>query len=455
MEEPYININNPENSGNSLKSYSDERDEYIRSLEMSVQLLQREVEHLRNQDKPHQEITGNNNSAEPDGKTQGLKQYNFHNCTTFELLLDRLLEITGEKYSVFELKLYKIYSDGKIHDAVQPDTISELDTNIKRLEEEGVIDWSVENRKISIIPNLAQPESEPPTFFLLMPLYLRDSAIAILIAKTSLSPNDLGGTETDELNALSEYIAIAFDNINSANEITSMNNRLSALGTQIQRTSRLASIGEIASSIAREIENPLNIIKANLQFIESGLGDTKRRFEIINEQVSNIGELNSRLLNISEPSPGEIKMDRIRISGLIDEVLLFSGSQLKRDGIIILKECENDNLEISGIKPQLEHAFLNLFLFLRDTMPDGGTIDIGIYKGLKTKISITISDNGRGLTEQEIKEAFEPSPNSGDSKITSVYFVREIINQHNGSISLVSEPGRGSTFKITFPALKQ
>ena len=116
--------------------------------------------------------------------------------------------------------------------------------------------------------------------------------------------------------------------------------------------------------------------------------------------------------------------------------------------------------EIEANGQQLQQVFLNLLNNAADAMPDGGTIRV--ETGTETDAGgrdtawATVSDSGVGMSEEEQKRIFEPFFSTKDFRRGTglgLSIAARIIRQHEGTIELESEPGKGTTFKICFPAL--
>ena len=176
--------------------------------------------------------------------------------------------------------------------------------------------------------------------------------------------------------------------------------------------------------------------------------------EVIKNQVYRISEITRRLLDFARSSPTEFSAVPTDVCALIDGVLLFVGSQLTRDGVQVAKEYEENEIMILGSKTHLEQVFLNLLLNARDAMTEGGTITIGVFKLDKRKALITVADTGAGITEENIANIFEPfytTKQRGKGTGLGLSISKSIIQQHKGSIDVVSAPGEGTTFKISLP----
>lgn len=431
-----------------IDTFFKSQEEYIRVLEMAVQLLQREVEHLRTQIKNRDKRSDSQKKSRA-GSKLGQASSIFNTCSSEKKVLIKLHDILAAQFSIIESNLYFFTSDKKLV-PVDDDEHSTLANRIRNLEEHGIIDWAVEKDTASVIPDLALEKAQ----LILVPLYLRGNPIGIYSAITAKDAAEFAQTELEYLTSTASHAAVAIDNIRSSEEISKMNRKLSLLNNQMIQSTKLASIGEIAASIAGELESPLKIMEGNINLIETGVGDKKRRAQIIKEQILKIKEITDRFAGLALPHTSEKSPSNINVCSLIDEVILFSGSQLLRDGIRIEKEYEDTDLKTVGYKSQLEQVILNLLLNARDSMSDGGIITLGVFKTSAKKLMITVADNSRGIDEKDLQNIFDPfykGRSVSNRTGISLFLARNIIQQHNGSISVFSETGKGTTFKITLP----
>lgn len=433
-----------------IEIYDKSRDEYIHALEMSVQLLQREVSNLRSQKSTHSK----KETAAKKQKNRKEILYDFQSCKDEIEVINNLHEVINKNYSITESNIYYFASNKQIIKENITNTSSTLNKHVANLEEEGIIDWVIEQNKPMIIPNLSDTQEITPTFFILVPLFLQGKPFGIYIARTMKDKNSFSEDDLLVLLEISGYAAIALDNIRSSKEISEMNTKLELLNYQMLQSSKLASFGELSTSIINELNSPLIEIKGHLQFLETGVGDSKRRLQIIREKIQNIDTILGRFQNIISLPKNDNSLIKINVAALIDDVLLFSGSQLLRDGVKIEKIIESQQIYILGSKPQLEQLILNLLLKQRDEMADGGTVILGVFLQSENNVIINISGNGIGMSKKEIDNVFSDL-NYKDNSFWGLNLSKSIIKQHNGSFSVYSEIGKGTTYKIVLPISKE
>ena len=119
-----------------------EGEEYIHSLEMSVQILRQELEHLRSQLRPDKSAHTKHDSSQVQ---QSLSS--FLSCTSDKEVLEKLHEHLSEKFSIIESNIFFYTSEHILSAVSEAETSSTLIRHIKHLEEEGVIDWAIDQKK--------------------------------------------------------------------------------------------------------------------------------------------------------------------------------------------------------------------------------------------------------------------------------------------------------------------
>lgn len=428
--------------------FEDSRDEYIAALEAAVLALQREVAELRGRaqnQKVQHEI--------PQEQTSSLLNKLLpliRDIADAEEALSSLHSCLADEYDIIESNIFLYDSSRRLKQAAEAGTSSELTRIIKHFEESGIADWAIERETMSVVPNLSGSESAP--YVIVIPLMFKGGRKGIFTSLTTKTPDDFSSEQMAELTAAAAYTATAIDNISSSLEMEKMNARLTALNSQMLRSARLASIGELASSIAREIESPLLIIDGHLNLLESGVGDSLRRIDIIRGQISIVKDILKRLSAIAAVSTADKPAESVNICALIEEILLFTKARLQSDDIKVETIFEDKNMRITAFKSQLEQVLLALLLNARESMQEGGKITIGVFSS-PDKLIISFTDTGEGYNEAELEHIFDPfySGERARKQPVGLFLARNIIKQHGGELSAFSELGLGSTFKIVLP----
>ncbi len=231
----------------------------------------------------------------------------------------------------------------------------------------------------------------------------------------------------------------------------------------VQYTSKMASIGRLAAGVAHEVNNPLAIIneKAGLAKDLISLSQDfpqKEKFskllESIQASVERCSTITHRLLGFAKRM--DVHVETIDLEVLINEVLGFLEKEAGYRNIAIDVHACDGLPSIESDRGQLQQVFLNIINNAIEELEGGGQVDISLEKEDAGKVKVTITDNGRGIPEEHLKNIFEPffttKKDYGTGLGLSITY--GIVEKLGGTISVKSEVGRGTSFAVTLPVRK-
>jgi signal transduction histidine kinase len=240
-----------------------------------------------------------------------------------------------------------------------------------------------------------------------------------------------------------------------------------ALEAQLLQAQKMEAIGRLAGGVAHDFNNVLTAIVGHADLLVERLPqDSTFRDDVdeIRKAAARATALTRRLLFVSRKRLVELKPINVNV------VVKDMDGMLRRvigEDIECLTELEPEPLDILADAGQIEQVLLNLAVNARDAMPAGGTLLIetantvldesfaAAHTGLRPGryVLLATSDTGSGMDATTRARAFEPffttKENGSGLGLATVY---GIVKQHAGYISLYSEPNRGTTFKVYFPA---
>jgi len=220
---------------------------------------------------------------------------------------------------------------------------------------------------------------------------------------------------------------------------------------------KLASIGRISTGIAHEIRNPLTSVKLNIQKVLSSPNikeDEKEHLEIAQEGINQIDKIVKDILDFARVT--RLNLDEFFLPNIIDESIKLVLNELKGKEITIEKKFEPDLPTIVVDVDKLRQVFINLLVNSIEAIDNKGKIRITASSKDKEFIKIRISDNGCGIPSEILPEIFEPfftTKSSGTG--LGLANAKKIIEQHNGTINVISKKGKGTTFEIIIPRRPQ
>jgi len=224
---------------------------------------------------------------------------------------------------------------------------------------------------------------------------------------------------------------------------------------KMEESQRLAQLGKLASDMAHEVNNPIQIISARAQLsqMENPKNkNIKENLKIIEEQCDWAKDIIQRLLMFSKPSKGKVK--EININDTIEFVVHMVEQHFINSKIKIVKNFISSPSMVKVDEKQMQEVFMNLLRNAADAMPEGGTITILTLKFTNT-IRIDFTDTGGGILEADMQRIFDPfftTKEHGTGLGLSVCF--GIVKAHGGQLGYVSRLGSGTTATILLPVEK-
>ncbi len=229
--------------------------------------------------------------------------------------------------------------------------------------------------------------------------------------------------------------------------------------------SKLASLGELATGVAHEINNPLAIIMAttgvlrdmhNQEFkLDPSPEDVLAELKIIDEAVLRAKLITGQLLNYGrKDTPRLVATD---LNAMLEDVLGgFKGRELFLEQITIEKEFDLDLPEVMIDPDQVRQVFLNLINNAGDAIKGPGRITIKTAPK-DHNVSVSFTDTGIGMQADQIKKIFDPfytTKEVGKGTGLGLSVSLSIIEALGGALDVQSMPGAGSTFTVHFPLKK-
>lgn len=227
-----------------------------------------------------------------------------------------------------------------------------------------------------------------------------------------------------------------------------------SLQANLIQKNKLASLGELAGSIAHELNNPLSIIigYAQIMMKDKELNtENKKAIENIYEAAIRSKSIIKNMLEFARSDSSKIQI--ININDIIEATILIVEKEISKSKIEIKDDLTEENLYASVNPMQIQQVLLNIILNAKDAMPDGGELGIKTFAEDGNFI-IEISDTGKGIKKQDIPKIFDPfftTKDVGKGTGLGLSICYGIINAHKGKISVSSNIGVGTIFTIKLP----
>lgn len=224
------------------------------------------------------------------------------------------------------------------------------------------------------------------------------------------------------------------------------------LEEQVRRADKLAALGIMVSGVAHELRNPLGILKATTQVMESELGGNpavKEFTSVVKEEVGRMNKVIQEFLDFARPSaPQFVKVD---VNETVAEVIQFTRKYLNQRNISLQQALGVDLPAIYADKRQIRQVFINMVLNGAAAIKDRGSMEI-LSEQAGNYICVRFKDTGCGIPGEHLAKIFDPFFTTKDTGTgLGLAVSHRIIDAHNGFIEVDSEVDKGTEFRVYLP----
>ncbi|MCG3174507.1 MAG: Sensor histidine kinase RcsC [Myxococcota bacterium] len=306
------------------------------------------------------------------------------------------------------------------------------------------------------VHRVAQPAGPGQGVFAVFPLIRSGQAMGFVLTWHAEAP---GEYDTGQLASLCFQLSTLIENMKLAEDLRASYAELKSAQDELIKAGKMAALGEMSAIVAHEVRNPLAVIFNSLGPLNRILkpqGDAEMLLRIINEEATRLNRLVTDLLDFARPLAAQRRQ-------ILAQDLLGRTSEairnIPRNGGGQRLEIQNYYAENAAVYVDahfIQQALINLILNAFSASPPDGKVILraepAVVGGYDYMI-LTVSDQGAGMTPEVRARAFEPffTTNALGTGL-GLSLVRKIVEAHDGSIELESEPGKGATFRLRLPS---
>ena len=228
----------------------------------------------------------------------------------------------------------------------------------------------------------------------------------------------------------------------------------------VEYTSKMATIGRLAASVAHEVNNPMAIINEKAGLLQDLIGSSPdyphrekilRSLDGITRSVERCGTVTHRLLGFTRRLKS--RREQIDLRLLVTEVLGFLEKEAMHRSIHVQTDFGSDTPLITSDRGQLEEVLLNILNNAFGALEDGGRVEIAVRAAGVDRVVLSVSDNGCGIPDEDLEHIFEPffSTKGEFGTGLGLCITYELVHKLGGRIDVQSEPGRGTRFTVMLP----
>lgn len=228
----------------------------------------------------------------------------------------------------------------------------------------------------------------------------------------------------------------------------------------VEHTSKMATIGRLAASVAHEINNPLAIINEKAGLLKDVVGadgefphqqKVLQGLDGITRSVDRCSAVTHRLLGFTRRI--RLRQERIDLPALVAEVAGFLEKEATHRSVQIQMDFDANLPAIVSDRGQIEEVVLNLLNNAFAAVDQGGEIRVSVRSEAPNNVSIVIEDNGCGIPKKDLKQIFEPffSTKGEFGTGLGLCITYDLVQKLGGRIEVESEEGKGACFTVFLP----
>jgi signal transduction histidine kinase len=216
------------------------------------------------------------------------------------------------------------------------------------------------------------------------------------------------------------------------------------------RADRFAAVGEIATSLAHEIKNPLAGLSGALELLAEDLSQDPRQCEMVGEMRHQVGRLTHTMESLlSFARPAKARLRSTDVNGSIEKVLFLIGQQSRGGPLSVVPQLQPSLPPVLADPFQLEQVFLNICLNACQAMKGGGTLTVRSRPG-DGNVIVEIEDTGPGIPSDLRAQVFKPFfTTKREGNGLGLAISARIVAEHGGHIGYRCPPQGGTVFTVT------
>jgi signal transduction histidine kinase len=227
-----------------------------------------------------------------------------------------------------------------------------------------------------------------------------------------------------------------------------------ALARELARQERLSSLGQMAAGLAHEIKNPLGSIQGASELLageEAADGRRRDLFDVLVKESKRLGRVVDHFLGFARPRP--LHLGPVDIGALVGRVAAQTEIESSRREVRVEPRVAAGLPPIQADAEQLHQVLLNVLLNAVEASAAGGVVTVEARREPRGGVALVVADDGAGIAPADLPRVFDPFFTTRDRGTgLGLSISHAIVQDHGGTISIESTPGRGTRATIFLPA---
>jgi len=296
--------------------------------------------------------------------------------------------------------------------------------------------------------------------FATIPLWGKGKVIGVILVDNFYNRNLITEEDIRYLSMFSNQAGLAIENAMLYRNLEEVHQELKEAQTFLVHQEKMAALGELSTSIAHEIRNPLVSIGGfarRLDRIFPADASEKRYTQTIMKEVERLEKILNHILTYTHEEAMALK--ELDLREVMEESLSMISESLRSGGIQLDKAFSEKVPGVKGDYDQLKQAFFNLISNAYESMNGKGRLSIRIHplwKNGSSFVRVEVEDTGGGIDPESLHHIFNPFYTTKDNRLgLGLPIIHKIATFHQGQIEVNNHPGKGVTFLLTLPVQEE
>jgi signal transduction histidine kinase len=296
--------------------------------------------------------------------------------------------------------------------------------------------------------------------FATVPLLGKGKVIGVVLVDNLYNQNPITEEDVQFLSMFANQAGLAIENAALYRNLEEVHQELKETQTFLVHLEKMVALGEMSTTIAHEIKNPLTSIGGFARRLDRNLPEEsqgKKYSQTIIKEVNRLEKILNGLLNYTQE--GSLIFKELDLRDVLEESLSMVIEGIRSGGVQLIKEYAEEIPLIQGDSHQLKQSFFNLINNACQAMKGRGTLFLRVHSFSKNGlpyVRVEVEDTGKGVDPENLHNIFNPFYSTKESSLgLGLPIVHKIIASHRGQIEVDNRPGTGVKFIVTFPAFEE
>lgn len=296
--------------------------------------------------------------------------------------------------------------------------------------------------------------------FATIPLWGKGKVIGVILVDNLYNQHPITEEDIHYLSMFSSQAGLAIENAMLYRNLEEVHQELKEAQTFLVHQEKMAALGELSTTFAHEIRNPLVSIGGFARRLDRAFpveAQEKRYTQTIVKEVGRLENILNHILTYTDEEAVALK--ELDLREVMEESLSMLAGILEKGGIQLAKEFGDHLPHVRGDYYQLKQAFFNLISNACESMNGHGRLSIRIHpfdRNGSSFVRVEVEDTGKGIDPEALHHIFNPFYTTKDNRLgLGLPIIHRVVTTHQGQIEVNNHPGKGVTFILTFPAKEE